>query len=451
MLEHIDPDCGYEDWLHVLMAIYHETEGSEDGLELADAWSRRGTKYPDEREIRIKWNSFDNFDGTPVTIATIRKMLTDQGIDWIDVCAATERDFEEAETVVVHADSAENTAKKTATSVLAKYSLRGMSGELEKQIATQGYAVPNLALTGQITVFYAAPNTGKTLLTLHGLIASITSGQIDANRVYYVNADDSHTGLTHKVRITEEYGLHMLAEGHRDFRASLLSRILADVMANGHAPGTVLVLDTLKKFTDPMDKGKASTFTNQIRSFVMHGGTAILLGHTNKNRGRDGKAVYGGTSDIVDDADCAYIIDVIDSSDPAVKIVGFENIKRRGDNVVRAHFQYSQEPNQSYEALLASVQAVDESQLLNVRQEAALQADSSVIAAVTAAIGEGITTKMKLVDAAAERAGVSKRAVLKVIDKYSGTDPRQHHWQYKVKERGAKAYALLQHPSQAED
>jgi hypothetical protein len=45
MLEHIDPDCGYDDWLHVLMAIYHETGGGDDGLALAIAWSSKGDKY----------------------------------------------------------------------------------------------------------------------------------------------------------------------------------------------------------------------------------------------------------------------------------------------------------------------------------------------------------------------------------------------------------------------
>ncbi|MDD5176314.1 MAG: hypothetical protein PHQ05_07845 [Sterolibacterium sp.] len=32
----------------------------------------------------------------------------------------------------------------------------------------------------------------------------------------------------------------------------------------------------------------------------------IALAHTNKNLGCDGKLIYGGVSDIVNDVDCAY-------------------------------------------------------------------------------------------------------------------------------------------------
>ena len=42
MLDQIDPDCGYDEWCRVLMAVHHETGGSEDGLALVDAWSARG-------------------------------------------------------------------------------------------------------------------------------------------------------------------------------------------------------------------------------------------------------------------------------------------------------------------------------------------------------------------------------------------------------------------------
>jgi len=45
----------------------------------------------------------------------------------------------------------------------------------------------------------------------------------------------------------------------------------------------------------------------------------------------------------------------------------------------------------------------------------------------------------------AKRAGVSKRAALQIIEKYTGDDPAQHRWNYSVLGRGAKSYALLDH------
>ena len=37
-----------------------------------------------------------------------------------------------------------------------------------------------------------------------------------------------------------------------------------------------------------------------------------MLAHTNKNRDSAGKVVFGGTSDIVDDVDCAFTLGSVD-------------------------------------------------------------------------------------------------------------------------------------------
>ena len=81
VLKHLDPEEGYSEWLQTLMAIHHETQGSNDGLVLADEWSSRGSSYKSFNEIESKWKSFDGFTGKPVTIATLWKKLSDQGVD----------------------------------------------------------------------------------------------------------------------------------------------------------------------------------------------------------------------------------------------------------------------------------------------------------------------------------------------------------------------------------
>jgi hypothetical protein len=66
MLAPVDPDCGYDDWLHAGMAIHHETGGSEEGFTIFNSWSSKGHKYSGEDEIRTKWDSFKSYTGTPV-------------------------------------------------------------------------------------------------------------------------------------------------------------------------------------------------------------------------------------------------------------------------------------------------------------------------------------------------------------------------------------------------
>ena len=70
--------------------------------------------------------------------------------------------------------------------------------------------------------------------------------------------------------------------------------------------------------------------------------------------------------------------------------------------------------------------------------------DASVIDVILACLNEGINTKMLLAESAAERAGVSKRQAVVVLEKYTGSDPQHHHWRYDVKARGAKVFQALE-------
>ncbi len=74
LLEHIDPDVHYNEWVRVLMVIFNETGGAEAGFELADAWSSNGYKYKGEKDIRAKWRGFKLDVANPVTMGTLVRM-----------------------------------------------------------------------------------------------------------------------------------------------------------------------------------------------------------------------------------------------------------------------------------------------------------------------------------------------------------------------------------------
>ena len=63
---------------------------------------------------------------------------------------------------------------------------------------------------------------------------------------------------------------------------------------------------------------------------------------------------------------------------------------------------------------------------------------------------EGINTKTKLAFAVAELAGIGRGKVIKIIDRYTGTDTAIHKWAYLVGERGAKSYTLITKPTSSE-
>lgn len=453
LVEHISPDCGYEDWLYVLMAIYHETGGSADGFDLADAWSSRGKSYAGEKDIRTKWNSFKSGTGNPITIGTLIKMAKENGADTLAIM--DNEHFEVCETVVVKQSTAPDTVEGTITAAectsaknesisnpLDKFSLLGKSAELERNAVDEVFVLEEVALKGQATVIYAEPNTGKTLLAIWLITAGISAGKISPHKLYYLNMDDTASGLREKARLADEYGFHVLAEGHADFEIKAFLGMVNEIIQNDQCRDVIIVLDTLKKFTNLMDKGVSSGFAKVIRRFVVKGGTLIALAHTNKNPGRSGKPVYSGTTDIVDDFDCAYILAKV-SEDQNTKIVEFENFKRRGNVAPSVAYSYSVERGISYSEILLSVRAVDPLQLEPIKQAETIKSDGDVIASVLACIKDGVNTKMKLAEAAAKRAGIKKRTALHVIEKYTGSDPAAHRWNFEVRERGAKVFVVL--------
>ena len=63
ILSHIPPDCGYDDWLAVLMGLHDHFNGSGAGLDVADTWSAKGAKYH-PGDVAEKWSGFKSGGGT---------------------------------------------------------------------------------------------------------------------------------------------------------------------------------------------------------------------------------------------------------------------------------------------------------------------------------------------------------------------------------------------------
>ena len=116
---------------------------------------------------------------------------------------------------------------------------------------------------------------------------------------------------------------------------------------------------------------------------------AIALAHTNKHGGADGKAVFGGTSDIVGDSDCCFVIDKISVDERfgvATHTVEFSNIKARGDVSRKLGFTYEKSYGQQYAALLGSVKRLDGMRLEEIKEKASVQAELEEDAAIIRAI-----------------------------------------------------------------
>lgn len=327
---------------------------------------------------------------------------------------------------------------------LRRHSIRKMAAEIAANAQQHTPLLGEVCLHGQATVWYASPNTGKTLATINLLKAAIEAGRIAGSDVYYVNADDSSLGVLEKLAIFEPYGVETLVPGYRDFDASDLVLKFRRMAQNGTAKGKFVILDTLKKFTSLMEKREAAEFGKAARIFVMQGGTVLALAHTNKARSAKGRPVYAGTTDILEDFDCGFTIDEVEQSDDARRVIEFECIKSRGNVVNRAHYAYSLVSDISYADRVVSFTPISPDDAVALRAEANAEDDEAAIDAIKASIYDGFCSKTDLMAEAAKRLKVGRKKVGAIIDRYAGDDLAVHHWKFEVVERGEKRFDVLE-------
>ena len=432
----ISPDLGEVVLDVVGTYIYQISNGSESGLIAYNKWCEQTRDYPGYDQIQADWNSFSQYDRYPTTRESINKLLEQFQFDPI-VAAVSIDSPEESPGISSPTDPA-------SIREFDQYSLTGTSPQLEKQALGEVFVLAGLALHGQLTVWYSRSSLGKTVLTFTLLINAIQDGKIHAKDVYYFNLDDNLSGLIAKLKIAEEIGFHLLCDGYEKFKVPSFIYHVEALCEKNQARGVILILDTLKKFTDLMSKRLTAQWNRVIRRFIAKGGTVVALAHVNKKPGLNGKTIYAGTTDMLDDADCVFMLDFIsDDQETHTRYIEFENIKRRGNVVNKAAYSFSIEEELSYEELLASVEKVDENQIEKAKKSEQAKTDEELIGHVTACIEADINTKMRLRDALSTKADISKRSAIKLIEKYEGTDPEKHNWNYTVQARGKKVYSIL--------
>jgi hypothetical protein len=328
---------------------------------------------------------------------------------------------------------------------LAQFSLNGTSKQMREKMLADTFILDRLAILGQITLFSAPPNAGKTLLTLWLLRQAIETGDIVASDVFYINADDNHRGLVEKLSIAEGLGFHTLAPSHNKFDPNKFLDYVKKMVADNNARGKVIILDTVKKFLDVMDKKKSSDGGTVLREFVSHGGSVIMLGHVNKHLGGDGKHIIGGTSDLRDDADCAYILTPTKHAATGETTVLFENTKSRGDVAETASYCYTRANGQGYDGLLATVRLATDEETSYARKatamETLLQKNHELINAILDAMKGGLSLKTEIIKDAAERACASRKAIARVLVQHTGDNYiGGHRWSLTIGESNSHIY-----------
>jgi hypothetical protein len=448
MLQSVSADTDYESYRQIVWSV--KSLGWNCAPELLVEWSMTSPDHWTEEKAGHSQSTLDSLINSfapsrGVSIGTLIHVARQNGYS-----GRVLGQLEESPLIEV---AQNDVVEHTNLDKLRGFSLRGDSQQLQQQLEDDVFVMRGIAILGQWTVIYAAPNCGKTLLAIWHLAESIKLGVVQANKIFYVNADDTFRGMTEKLLYAERHGFEMLVPGHKGFEASMVLEIMNSLVDAGAASGVVLILDTLKKFTDLMDKRVASKFGVLARKFTAAGGTLVCLAHTNKHKDAEGNSVYSGTSDIADDCDCVYIMERLTNESGLVDVYSVEgrNEKSRGDVSKKVGFTYTRRVGESYEQLLASVERQDESEVESIKRarevSAGLIADKEIIEAVIGCLNGGVTTKDKMVKSVSKATAQPQPRVRDVIKARDGTDYMAgHRWTHCKGDNNAQVFSVLHPP-----
>ena len=181
------------------------------------------------------------------------------------------------------------------------------------------------------------------------------------------------------------------------------------------------------------------------------GGTIITLAHTNKNRSDEGKRIFGGTSDILDDCDCSYVIDGGGPDGHNKYRAIFENNKARGDVAQKVVFQYSKLDGCTYEQLLNSIVRLGKKDAREADKENQLhkdiRVDKTTVDAILDALGDAELLTKVILDHVTDETPIGRRPAKNALLKWTGEDYDQgHRWTVRRGDKNEKYYKKLANP-----
>ncbi len=315
-----------------------------------------------------------------------------------------------------------------------------------EQFKDPAWIYENLIMCNHWTTLVAEPNGGKTSLMMYLAPRMVAAGY----SVTYIDADTGAADAKDKYYQCKDGGVSYLTpdlvEGGMG-AGNVTDDLRMLVTSGADLSHEVIVVDTLKKFTDVVSKATAKKFYGLLRKLTGRGATLIVLSHTNKYRDSDGKPVFEGTGDLRSDSD--ELIYLIPKHSPDGSMVMTTDVtpgyaKLRG---IFSPISFSISEDREVTPLPQVVDTV------TANQEAKRYAkDKDAILAIEEAIGRGITVQKFLKAYVQEMHRVGWRTADKVLARYSTTskdscEPGKRWFREQRKnENNAVHYVMLNSP-----
>ncbi|MEO9824063.1 MAG: AAA family ATPase [Paracoccaceae bacterium] len=288
----------HEEWINVLAALHYETEGSKEGLAIANGWSA-GYEGWSQKEVLSKWRSFGKPGGPRVTAGTIFKLAHDHGYygrrvgpdDFLDI-----------------SDAHEETQEGTALTFLSPAECTALP--------PAKYLARNIMAPGQVGCIFGEPGAGKSVLAPY-LAYRIATGEsffgqaTSAGKVWYITGEDE-LGMARRVAALagdlENAANFWLVRGVNDLFSSNAvggsgSPQLKELLLRAkETEPKLIVFDTLASVMPGLEENGAESMNRVVRigrEFAKLGATVIFVHHGTKSQGDTprGHSTFNGALD----------------------------------------------------------------------------------------------------------------------------------------------------------
>jgi hypothetical protein len=195
-------------------------------------------------------------------------------------------------------------SKHTAENLLSDLVL---SDSHVKEMQDAVFIVDNLIVHGHMAAFVAPANSGKTALLIHFSKQIAQAGY----NLYYINCDASPSDLKRHFEHARGNKYKLIAPDAIPGKSprDVLLEFKEYLESGTDLSKAVIILDTLKKFVDVIEKRAAKELYSLLRGLTVRGCTVILLGHCNKHLDKDNRTIYEGTADLRNDLDELIYLD----------------------------------------------------------------------------------------------------------------------------------------------
>lgn len=336
---------------------------------------------------------------------------------------------------VVAPDPPASTTASAAEAVITKLRQFAVTQEQVDNMTETRMIWRALIALSHLAVWAAPGNGGKTT------IAKLAAAELsrDGFTVMFFQEDASAGDLPALFEHAKAHGYLLLNSTlNKGSPQDQINTLYELIDTDADLANYVLFFDTMKKFVDVMQKGGAREFFQLMRSLTTRGATVVLLGHTNKHLGLDGKLIFEGVGDVRNDVDELLYIESTEDKPTAVVTMTIRPDKVRCE-VKETTFRLDK--NTMRVTVLESV--IDVAAI--ERRQRQLKDDADLITVVRGVLKNGAMPSTTLVAKVMSISGVGRPTASRIINRYLGTDPadKQALWiQTYIRENNTRSIGL---------